>query len=323
MNELEYTYAVARERALETSLLTDSTIDQLVNCKTTEQCLQLLEEKGWGAHDADVDAEGMLKREEEKAWEAIMDVAPDLSVFDVLSLQKLYHNLKAAVKAVCTDVRGGNIFYEDAKISGREMMGIVENKEFSRLPGHMANAAREAYETLLQTRDGQLCDIIIDRAALDAIYAAGRQSKDEIIRDYAESTVAIADIKVAVRGAKTGKSQEFMKRAMAPCGSLNINELVRAAQGGTDSVKEYLGTTTYAEGAAALEESPSAFERWCDNRMMETMRPQKYNAFSVGPLVAYLFARQNEIKTVRIILTGKQNGFSDEMIRERVRAMYV
>ena len=68
MNELEYTYAVARVRALETSLLTDSTIDQLVNCKTTEQCLQLLEEKGWGAHDADVDAEGMLKREEEKAW---------------------------------------------------------------------------------------------------------------------------------------------------------------------------------------------------------------------------------------------------------------
>ena len=48
LNELEYTYAVARVRALETSLLTDSTIDQLVNCKTTEQCLQLLEEKGWG-----------------------------------------------------------------------------------------------------------------------------------------------------------------------------------------------------------------------------------------------------------------------------------
>lgn len=323
MNELEYTYAVARVRALETSLLTDSVIDQLVNCKTPEQCLQILEEKGWGSNDANIDAEEMLKREEEKAWEVICDVAPDLSVFDVLSLQKVYHNLKAAIKAVCTDVRGGNIFCEDAKISGDEMMKIVKNKEFSRLPANMANAAKEAYETLLQTRDGQLCDIIIDRAALEAISEAGRHSKDAIIRDYAESTVAIADIKIAVRGAKTGKSQEFMTRAMASCDSLNKNELIKAALGGTDAVKEYLGTTMYAGGAAALEESPSAFERWCDNRMMETMRPQKYNAFSVGPLVAYLFARQNEIKTVRIILTGKQNGFSDEMIRERVRAMYV
>jgi V/A-type H+-transporting ATPase subunit C len=57
--------------------------------------------------------------------------------------------------------------------------------------------------------------------------------------------------------------------------------------------------------------------------MMETIKPQKYNAFSVGPLVAYVLARENEIKTVRIILTGKQNGFSDEVIRERIREMYV
>ena len=57
--------------------------------------------------------------------------------------------------------------------------------------------------------------------------------------------------------------------------------------------------------------------------MIEAIKPQKYNAFSAGPLVAYLLARQNEIKTVRMILTGKQNGFPDEMIRERIREMYV
>ena len=51
--------------------------------------------------------------------------------------------------------------------------------------------------------------------------------------------------------------------------------------------------------------------------------PQKYESFSVGPLLAYLLARQNEIKTVRIILTGKQNEFPDEAIRERIREMYV
>ena len=40
-------------------------------------------------------------------------------------------------------------------------------------------------------------------------------------------------------------------------------------------------------------------------------------------MVAYQLARENEIKTVRIILTGKQNEFPDEAIRERVREMYV
>ena len=41
--------------------------------------------------------------------------------------------------------------------------------------------------------------------------------------DYAESTVAVANIKIAVRSSKTGKSLEFMKRAMAPCDTLNVD----------------------------------------------------------------------------------------------------
>lgn len=87
----------------------------------------------------------------------------------------------------------------------------------------MAGIAREAYETLLHTQDGQLCDIMVDKAALEAIYEAGKRSGEEIIRDYAESTVAVADIKIAVRSQKTAKSLEFMKRAMAECDSVNIN----------------------------------------------------------------------------------------------------
>lgn len=187
----------------------------------------------------------------------------------------------------------------------------------------MQEAAREAYDTLLHTRDGQLCDVIIDQATLKAIYEAGQEAKEEIIKNYAESTVAIANIKIAVRAQKTGKSLEFMKRSMAECKDINVELLSKAALAGMDAICEYLAGTSYAGGADALKESPSAFERWCDNRMIETIKPQKYNSFSVGPLVAYELARENEIKTVRIILTGKQNGFSDEAIRERVREMYV
>lgn len=323
MNDLEYTYAVARIRALESSLFSGTEIERLLACSDEEQCLQLLGEKGWGDATGSMDASAILKREEEKTWEVIRDVAPDLSVFDVLSYSKLYHNLKAAIKEVCTEVENKNIFYDDCSIPGPEMLQLVRNKEFHRLPGNMGETAAEAYDTLLHTRDGQLCDIIVDRAALDAIYEAGQTAEDEIIKNYAESTVAIADIKIAVRSQKTGKSLEFMKRAMAPCNSVNVDQLSKAAVSGLDAVRDYLLGTSYAEGAAALEESPSAFERWCDNRMMETIRPQKYNSFSAGPLVAYVLARENEIKTVRIILTGKQNEFPDEAIRERIREMYV
>ena len=116
---------------------------------------------------------------------------------------------------------------------------------------------------------------------------------------------------------------DFMKRAMAPCDSIDVDQLSRAAVGGMEAVVEYLSGTAYAEGGQAIAESSSAFERWCDNRLIQAMKPQKYESFSVGPLVAYVLARENEIKTVRIILSGKQNGFSENSIRERVRDMYV
>lgn len=49
------------------------------------------------------------------------------------------------------------------------MVKFLKDKEYDRFPEDMREVAREAYETFLHTRDGQLADIIVDRAALDAI----------------------------------------------------------------------------------------------------------------------------------------------------------
>ena len=323
MSKTQYTYAVARIRALEVSLFSASTIEQLIACKDLESCLRFLQDKGWGGNDVPMDADAILTREREKIWETIGEMHVDMDVFNVLSYTNWFHNLKAAVKEVCTGKSGANIFYEGTPIPKEEMLRIIREKDYKALPDNMQAAAEEAVETLLHSGDGQLCDIIIDRATMEAIKEAGRQSQDDIIRDYAESTVAVANIKIAVRSSKTAKSLDFMKRAMAPCDSLNVDGLARAALAGMDSIIEYLSGNGYLEGALTLKESPSAFERWCDNRIIQTIKPQKTNPFSIGPLVAYVIARENEIKTVRIILTCKQNGLSDDSIRERVREMYV
>ena len=322
MSEM-YTYAVARIRALEVSLFSNAVIEQLIACQSYEQCIQFLADRGWGDNDTSADAERMLKREEEKIWQVMKELSIDMKKFDVLSYPKLFHNLKAAIKEVCTEDTGRDIYYEDAAVPGKEMLEIIRAKDFGRLPGIMSSVAAEAYDTLLHTRDGQLCDIMIDRAALDAIYKAGMEAEDKIIRDYAESAVAVADIKIAVRSQKTAKTIEFMKRAMAECKSISVDQLSRAALNGPEAIRDYLAGTEYAGGAEALAESPSAFERWCDNRIIQTISPQKYESFTIGPVVAYVLARQNEIKTVRIILSGKRSELPDDSIRERVREMYV
>lgn len=320
----KYIYAVARIRALEMSLFSQAVIEQLIAQKTYADCLQFLSEKGWGDTEAGAqDAETILNRELEKTWTLIKEMVSDQTVFDVLLIQDSFHNLKAAIKTVVDGEVQANVFYDNASVSGEELVEIIKNKDFRSLPESMRECALEAYECLVHTGDGQMCDVIIDRAAMRAMLAAAEKNGDALLKEYAETVVAVADIKIAVRSVKTEKGLDFMRRAMEECKTLNVERLMRAALSGMPDVIKYLEETPYSGGAAALSDSSSAFERWCDNRIIEAIRPQKYNSFTIGPLVAYVLARQNEIKTVRIILTGKLNHLPDDAIRERVREMYV
>lgn len=320
----KYIYAVARIRALEMSLMSQAAIEQLVATDSYKKAVQFIIEKGWGDSDnASMDENDILRAETDKTWAAVAEMVNDMSVFDVIRLPDLYHNLKAAIKTVVAGETTAHVFFDNAEIDGQKMLSIVSDKAWDRLPEHMRDCAREAWDCMAQAGDGQMCDAVIDRGTLLAIMQAAKKADDRLLRDYAETTVAVADIKIAVRSMKTGKNKDFMKRAMAECNTLDIDRLATAAVAGMEEIERYLADTAYAGGAEALSESASAFERWCDNRIIETIKPQKYNPFTVGPIVAYILARLNEIKTVRIILTCKLNQLPEEAIRERVREMYV
>ena len=147
--------------------------------------------------------------------------------------------------------------------------------------------AKEACESLLHTRDGQLCDVMIDRAALEAIHQAGEKSSDEILKNYAESTVAVADIKDPDAFHEDRKITGIYKEGAGPCRTLDVSRLAVTAMSGMEAICQYLQGAGYsAEAAEAIQESSSAFERWCDNQIIHTIQPEKYHPFSIGPLVA-------------------------------------
>ena len=318
----KYIYAVARIRSKELSLLSGAFLEQLTDAKSYDQCIQLLHEKGWGG-DGITNPEELLAAEREKTWGLISELVEDRSVFDVFLYANDYHNLKAAIKEIRMGHQFPGIFISQGTLDVKRIRDSIQNREFQNLPEAMRGPAKEAYRALLHTQDGQLCDIIIDKAALEAIYRAGKESGNEFLKLYAELTVAAADIKTAVRASRTGKDRAFLKQALAPCDTLDIYRLAQAAIEGEDAIGLYLESTPYADAVEELRRSPSAFERWCDNLMIRRMKPQQYVPFGLGPLAAYILARENEVKSVRIVLSGKLNHLPEESIRERVREMYV
>jgi len=66
----------------------------------------------------------------------------------------------------------------------------------------------------------------------------------------------------------------------------------------------------------------SAFERQCDNELVQYLKTARQTAFGVEPVLAFLLGKQFELKNVRIILAGLRTGCSPEDIRERLRDSY-
>jgi V/A-type H+-transporting ATPase subunit C len=322
MADNQYMYAVARIRSKEISLLSKSDLEQLMNCKSEKECLRLLTDKGWG-RTGDENAQALLIAEREKTWELMKELVEDLTIFDTFLYTNDFHNLKAAIKQIYTDTDYNDIYISQGTVDTGIIINAVKEHDFSALPEHMRSCAEEAYQVQMHTGDSQLCDVIIDKAALETMLHKSKASENEVLAGYGELKAAVADINIAIRSCKTGKDRTFMERALAECDSLNKKELTDAALEGIEALYGYLSKTVYAEAVDAIKESPSAFERWSDNLIIKRISPQKYNPFSVSPLAAYIIARENEIKTVRILLSGKRNDIPDNSIRERLREMYV
>jgi V/A-type H+-transporting ATPase subunit C len=322
MADKQYYYAVARIRSKELSLLDKSDMEQLMSCKSEKECLRVLADKGWG-RTGEEDAKQILTAEREKTWEIMRELVEDMSVFDTFLYSNDFHNLKAAIKQVYTASEHKDIYITEGTLNPQLILSAVKEHDFSQLPEHLRACAEEAYQVQMHTGDSQLCDIILDRAALETVLKKSRESGNDILAMYGELKAAVADINIVVRSLKTGRDRVFMERALAECNSLDKKELIGAALEGLEAVYGYLLTTDYADAVEALRESPSAFECFSDNLIIRRIRPQKYNPFTLSPLTAYILARENEIKTVRILLSGKRNDIADGFIRERLREMYV
>jgi V/A-type H+-transporting ATPase subunit C len=321
----DYIFEDARIRVMETGLLTKADFEQLLAEPSYAAALNFLKDKGWGGPDAPKNAEALLQAEEKATWDLMEELLPQSPLLNTLRLSRDYQNLKAAVKQIYTDsaLDAERLFVEGGTIPSAKIRRALEEQDPEQLPEEMAEAAAQATEVLARTGDGQLCDIILDRAALKALLKAGKEAEDPVLNEYAQVTAVSADIRCALRAARSGRDGETIKEMLVEVPGLDLADLTEAALNGRQAVSDYLALTPYASLAPALSQSMSAFECACDNLLIERIRPQLYESEKPGPLVAYVIARENEIKCVRLLLSGKLNGLPENVLRESLRNSYV
>lgn len=323
MRDTEFAYGVAHIRAHELSLLTNDNLESMISASNLNEAIRLLGDKGWNTESEDFSS--MLLEESEKNWNLLCECLPEEHLLDCLIIENDFHNLKTAIKTVFTGEDPERYFVFPCVYDTQKIKEAIEKKDFSSLPECMAETAEKAYDVLTRLGSGQMADIIIDKQTMAVKLQMAEKSDSELLKNAVAMNVAAANIKIALRCIKTGKSIDFMKKAMSDgCPIIDIDTLQKKALEGEDAVTSYLeGIKEFSQAASFLKESSTLFEKCLDDAIMEKVKDAKYTAFGVEPIFAYYMAREAEIKNVRVILSLKRNGISSEEIRKRVREAYV
>jgi V/A-type H+-transporting ATPase subunit C len=325
--ETEYAYAVARVRANENSLLTQADIDQMIAAPDFGSVMRHLADCGWGEFSGGTDYTEYLEKRADATWQLLSELLSDIHELDMLIIRNDMQNLKAALKSIIAKNKGEGpdeeLFVVPTVYDTDLIRDAVAKREFTSLPQCMQIPAKEAYDILVSTGNGQMADAVLDKATLGIMLDLAYAEKSDTVIAIAERICATSDIKIAYRACKTGKDKAFLQRSLCGCKTINASKLCDCALEGTDALGSYIAGTMYSGAKDAMEESTSAFEKWCDDIIMECVRQAKFKAFGIDPIVAYFVARDSEIKSVRIILSAKLNSQPADIIRERMRMLYV
>lgn len=318
MRDTAYTNAVSRIRANENSLLTNMDLERLLGAKDVAEAEAFLTDQGYGDG---LPAPAMFTREKERAWALIQEIAPDFSLFFPLLVRNDFHNAKAVLKGTVEQHDFRSMLLQPSVLPVSDLKTAVSERKFSSLPDWIGAALDEAYNVLTHTGDGQLAEIALDRAYLEAVRNFGDAQKDAFVRGYCALVVQTSDLRIAARSAATGKSRDFLERALVSCQQIDLDSLIPAALEGVDAVADWMDANSCPDAAAELRTSLAALERWCDNAVTGYVREARYAIFGISPLYQYLESKNAEISAVRIIYTGKRAGFSEETIRGYLRSL--
>ena len=322
MNDLEYAFAAAYIKTIANKMLTRKDLEQLMGFGTAEEAIKFLKDRGYGGKsDGDGRLEGLLQRELETAWQEAYSVLPEGAPVDILLYQNDFHNLKTVLKAMMSNAAWEELVIRPCIVEPQELYDAAVTADFGGLPEFIRDTAEQAYERITSSNDGQLTELLIDKQAFAVMRK--RAGDNRFLAGWVELNIFLANLKTAVRGAYTGKTAQFLAGAMLPSEQIQAERLAAAAAEGIDAVLALIEVGGYAAAAERARESMSAFEKWCDNQRMEYLKDYKNNSFGVEPILAFLIGKQSEIQAVRMIVSGKENRIPEELIRERLRELYV
>ncbi len=332
IKDTDYLFSTARVRSVEKNMLTRERAEKMIDAKTNEDALRVLDDLNYGNSGEAVepnDYEKLLSFEHKKTYDFITSVAPELDFFNMFLYPYDYHNLKVIMKAEYLGIDASENLVDTGSIDLKVLKYSVKERDFSGLTENMSKALKEIIETFPKTNDPQVIDFVLDKYCYDEMLSSARNTNSNFIIDYVKMQIDAINLKTYVRLKRMNKSWDFFTKVFLNGGKIHEQVFIKNYDEPFEKFAEQLSAygfrELFLEGTESLVNTGmfTKLEKLLDNKIIEHVKGAKYIPFGIEPLAGYLIAKDNEIKIARIIMAGKLAGISPELIRERLRETYV
>lgn len=333
MDVMKFTQSMSRIWVLETRLLDKGKIDRMIDAPSANEVLKILNETEYANVSTNVkraeDYEEILSAELSRVYNLLYEISPVKEVVKIMSLKYDYHNVKVLLKGKVLRKDLSNILIKLGNLDLQEIKNKIDGENYNNINGTLGKGILEAMNAFNETNDPQKIDVIMDKYMFIELSEINKSLNYEFIDNLVKAMIDSTNIKTLLRIKKQNKGRDFATQVIYEGGAIDKERLISLLNESPENIMNKLQSTVYSEMIKlGFEEyietgSTNLLEKLSDNYIMNLMKKSKLVSFGPERLFAYIYAKETEIKIVRIIMVAKLNNITNEVVRERLRDIYV
>ncbi len=322
-----YIYSSSRVKALQQELLSESDVERLVEAKRGEELIKVLKETYLAKYLMTEDVAGVMKATEQSLIEAkdtITKIAPEPKLFDFLWVFYDLHNLKVQLKAAYAGFpaeKTTSLMSGLGKYSPETLMEHIANDTLNRLESQFKNIYEEAKKAM-EEKGLADAEVIIDKEYFKLAKSLVGETRDLSIDTILRLQIDLYNLKTRLRTIQVprqGNDDWFVEG-----GNFRFEDIESKEQA-LANLQKFGGEARWREAIDLFnnEGHSTLIDVKADDYLLETIHVMSYDVFSPASLIAYFVSTQNTAKIIKTILVGKENGQSEDLIRQQLRTVYV
>jgi V/A-type H+-transporting ATPase subunit C len=327
VDDWRYAFQTARVRTLEVQMLSRAALQDMANAENLLQAADFLSGTEYalpsgGRNFAEV--ENILQQRRTAVRQLFAALMLDKPVVELFKTREDFANLRLAVRRSLTEKAIGTDYNDDGNVPAEKIELIFsETEQFigNEIPGCVRLAVERAVLAYYENKDIRRIDYAIDNFQAEYNLRTAYKLENVFLIALFRIQIDLTNIRTMLR-LKFTESEErdvFLKG-----GFVEIERFVNGLEPGYDALGPLFFATPYFRivetGANYLASNKSFLkvEQQCEEYLNGFLMSTAQITAGPQPVIAYLLMKENEIRTVRLILTAKKNNLDTKLIMDRI-----